>query len=259
MIKTKYNFKQHMARKYPDIAFVPVYGTSAYVFNKELEPIDMYEYNVQQLTNGQYVVFIGINDFSYIEAALKQLNTMGTISGHRPPALFAPTTFSTFEKYLAQVDVKPIHRTHIQASTANEALFQNSEEPGWNVRRNWYMYELEKDAIKPNPTTPRIDTENGTMVLLIKAASSNYVSKKTLFKQKFALMMPLYDQAVAACATQEWDTATDLVNQYASIQFDQALVIKNIEAMKEAFENGTFRLFVRNLENFEVEAGDEVL
>ena len=51
MITTKYNFKQRMSKKYPNIVFTPVYGTSAYLFNKELNPVDMYEYNVTQLSN----------------------------------------------------------------------------------------------------------------------------------------------------------------------------------------------------------------
>ena len=46
MITTKYNFKQRMSKKYPNIVFMPVYGTSAYLFNKELSPVGMYEYNV---------------------------------------------------------------------------------------------------------------------------------------------------------------------------------------------------------------------
>ena len=46
MITTKYNFKQWFRKKYPDIILIPIYGTAAYIFDKELDAIDMYEYNV---------------------------------------------------------------------------------------------------------------------------------------------------------------------------------------------------------------------
>jgi hypothetical protein len=36
MITTKYNFKQRMSKKYPNISFIPIYGTNAYMFDKEL-------------------------------------------------------------------------------------------------------------------------------------------------------------------------------------------------------------------------------
>lgn len=258
MIKTKYNFKQRMSKKYPDIIFTPVYGTSAYLFQKELDPIDMYEYNVQQLSNGQYICFIGTTDAELISTTIKQFNS-GEVPLTRRETPYAPTTFTTFESYLNRHAITAIHRTHIQEQTANEALFTDSTDPTWNTRRNWYMYELEKDVIVPNPQTPRRDTENGTMVLLIKASNSSYISKKKLFMQRFTRMQPLYEQLIAACATSDMERAVSLCEQYVSIQFDQTLKVKDTEQMKEAYANGLLRLYTRTIENFEVASDDETL
>jgi hypothetical protein len=256
VITTKYNFKQWFRKKYPDIILIPIYGTAAYIFDKELDPIDMYEYNVQQLANGQYVVFIGIKDTQYIQATIKQLNVGPLHQSKRPLSEYAPTTFSSFEHWLSMKGIEYIHRTHLQDQSANEALFTNNE--NWNTKRNWYMYELPAD-IQLNPQTPYIKTENGTIVALIKCSTSAYVSKKKLFMQKFALMQPLYEQLIAACATEDWEQAKNLCEQYASIQFEFEAVIKNIEDMKEAYANGTLRLYTREVANFEVAQDDEAL
>ena len=258
MITTKYNFKQHMRKKYPSIIFTPVYGTSAYLFNKELDPIDMYEYNVTQLTNGQYICFVGIKDATQVADIIKNINS-GKMPITRQASPYAPTTFSTFEQYLVKKGVEYIHRTHIQEQTANEALFKDSDDPCWNVRRNWYMYEFPTGTpLVFNPTTPVLRTEN-SIVALIKSANSSYVSKKRLFQQKFTRMQPLYDQLIASCATEDWPRAQNLCEQYASIQFDQPLTLKNIEQLKEAYKDGVLRLYTRNVENFEVASDDEAL
>ena len=260
MITTKYNFRQWLKKKYPDIIPTPVYGTSAYILNKALEPIDMYQYNVQQLANGRYIVFIGVNySEQYIRELMSNINNGTLQQSKRPPAPFAPTTFSAFEHYLEQKGIEPIHRTHIQDQTANEALFTESDEPGWNSRRNWYMYELEKGSIELNPASPYRETENNTIVVLIKCATSSYVSKKKLFAQKFVLMQPLYEQLVASLATADDNRAVELCNQYVSIQFDQELKVKNIEDMKEAYKDGLLRMYTCKVENFEVASDDETL
>ena len=258
MITTKYNFKQRMSKKYPDIAFIPIYGTNAYMFDKELDAVDMYEYNVTQLTNGKYVCFIGSISLQLRIDTIKQLNEGKTpATGKR--SYYAPTTFTTFESYLLSKGVQYIHRTHIQEQSANEALFTDKDDPAWGVKRNWYMYEIPKDSVVPNPATPYIETENGTMVLLIKSSNSTYISKKKLFMQKFTRMQPIYEQIIAACATEDWERAVYLCNQYVSIQFDQTLSVKDIGAMKEAYANGLLRVYTRTLENFEVAQDDETL
>lgn len=258
MITTKYNFKQRMSKKYPQIIFTPVYGTSAYLFNKELDAVDMYEYNVQQLSNGQYICFVGVNDPDTIAMTIKQFNN-GEVPLTRRETPYAPTTFTTFEAYIQRHAVAPIHRTHIQEQSANEALFQNNEDPLWNVKRNWYMYEFEKDvSIVFNPQTPVLVTDN-SKVVLIKASNSSYISKKKLFMQRFTRMQPLYDQLIAALATEDDERAVSLCEQYVSIQFDQPMTVKNKEEMKEAYSNGLLRLYTRNIENFEVATPDETL
>ena len=258
MITTKYNFKQRMSKKYPNIIFTPVYGTSAYLFNKELDAVDMYEYNVQQLANGQYICFVGTNDTELIATTIKQFNN-GTIPLTRRETPYAPTTFTTFEAYLSRKAITAIHRTHVQEQSANEALFQNNEDPTWNVKRNWYMYEFDKNTpLVFNPQTPVLETDN-SKVVLIKASNSSYISKKKLFMQRFTRMQPLYDQLIAACATSDMERAQALCEQYVSIQFDQTLKVRNIEQLKEAYTNGLLRLYTRNIENFEVATTDETL
>lgn len=258
MITTKYNFKQRMSKKYPQIIFTPVYGTSAYLFNKELDAVDMYEYNVQQLANGQYICFVGISDADTIADTIKQFNS-GTVPLTRRETPYAPTTFTTFEAYLSRHAITAIHRTHVQEQSANEALFTDNPDPTWNVKRNWYMYEFDRDTpLVFNPQTPVLVTDN-SKVVLIKASNSSYVSKKKLFMQRFTRMQPLYDQLIAACATEDWERAVSLCEQYVSIQFDQTLKVASIEAMKEAYANGLLRLYTRNIKNFEVAQNDETL
>lgn len=258
MITTKYNFKQHMRKKYPAIVFTPVYGTSAYLFNKELDAVDMYEYNVQQLANGQYICFVGTNNPDIIRETIQMYNS-GQVPATRSESPYAPTTFATFESYLKRKGIEAIHRTHIQEQTANEALFTDHTDPVWNIKRNWYMYEFPKDTpIVFNPVTPVLRTET-SKVVLIKAANSSYISKRKLFMQKFTRMQPLYEQLIAALATADDERAKSLCEQYVSIQFDQVLTVKDIQKMKEAYNSGLLRLYTRNIENFEVASDDETL
>lgn len=259
MITTKYNFKQRMSKKYPNIVFTPVYGTSAYLFNKELNPVDMYEYNVTQLANGQYICFVGQTSVTTVKGIIEAINSGQPLLGRRESP-YAPTTFTTFESFIQRKGIQIIHRTHIQDQSANEALFTDKDDAAWNTKRCWYMYEIDAKApVTLNPTTPCIETESGTRVFLIKSSHNNYISKKKLFMQKFTRMQPLYDQLIAACATEDWEKAVSLCEQYVSIQFDQALTVKDSEAMKEAYNDGTLRLYTRNIENFEVASDDEVL
>lgn len=259
MITTKYNFKQRMSKKYPNIVFTPVYGTSAYLFNKELNPVDMYEYNVTQLANGQYICFVGQTSVTTVKGIIEAINSGQPLLGRRESP-YAPTTFTTFESFIQRKGIQIIHRTHIQDQSANEALFTDKDDAAWNTKRCWYMYEIDAKApVTLNPTTPCIETESGTRVFLIKSSHNNYISKKKLFMQKFTRMQPLYDQLIAACATEDWERAQGLCEQYVSIQFDQSLKVREAEAMKEAYNDGTLRLYTRNIENFEVASDDEVL
>jgi hypothetical protein len=61
MIRTYHNFKQWVRKTYPDIDIRPVYGTGAYTLNKAMSPEHMFEYMAQQLPNGLYIIWPGLN------------------------------------------------------------------------------------------------------------------------------------------------------------------------------------------------------
>lgn len=248
MIRTYHNFKQWVKQHYPDVDIRPVYGTGAYTIDKALNPEHMYEYNVQQLPSGLYIIWPGATAEQVIEA-MRYIATNGL---PKRPDRGVPTTFTAFESWLTKNGIKPLHRTHVTNISAADALHNDSLE---KVKRNWYLYEF-----KQLPTTdikaPHVTTENGTVVLAIKTSNSGYVSKRQLFLQKFATMQPLMEQAIAACAQEEWTKAAELLSSYASIQFDREVKVKDLVAMKEAYDEGTLTLYARILENFEMEASD---
>lgn len=252
MITTAYNFKQWFKRHYPDVMINPVYGLEAYTFDKPLSPEHMFEYNVQQLQNGQYIVFVGRTPEQIVEL-MRDITANGL--QYRKPQRGIPTTFSSFENWYRDKQLKPLHRTHITKTTAADALHDESLE---HVKRDWYMYEFSMnparggEAFKEplNFAGPYVITESGTIVLLIKSPVSSYVSKKQLFLQKFSLMQPLFEQMVAACGAGEWEKAADLCNQYASIQFDNEVTLENSEKLREAYEHNELSLFVRVRANF---------
>jgi hypothetical protein len=109
---------------------------------------------------------------------------------------------------------------------------------------------------KPVTRAPYVKTESGTIVIAIKTSNSGYVSKRKLFLQKFTMMQPLLEQAIASCAKEEWDRAAELISEYASIQFGEHVSVKNISEMKEAYNAGVLSLYVRSLANFEMENSD---
>lgn len=262
MITTKYNWKQWLHKTYPDVTAVPIYGLNAYILSKPLEPVHMFEYNIQTLKNGQYVVFVG-TPVSEIPALLKKLNTEG-IQGTRPhnEGLCNPTTFSSFEKWLNRHDIKYKYRTYSGNTTANTLLGSAKEDPAWNRHGNWYIYEFAQDTVeesKINPVTPYLKTENNTVVLLIKAPAQIYVSKRQRFLKHFELMQPIYEQLVVALSKDDTETATSLVNQYASMQFDRTMVLNSYDDMKEAYNEGILTLFVKNIANFTAQEDDTIL
>lgn len=256
MVTTPYNFKQWFKRHYPDIMINPVYGLEAYTFDKPLSPEHMFEYNVQQLPSGLYIVFVGRSPEQIVEL-MRDISQNGL--QYRKPQRGIPTTFSSFENWYRNKQLKPLHRTHIAKMTAAEALHDNSLE---KVKRDWYMYEFSLDPARCDGASelfkeplnfagPYVTTESGTIVLLIKAPVSAYVSKRQLFLQRFALMQPLFEQMVAACAKEEWDKANELCSQYASIQFDKQVSVVDAAAVKKAFESNELSLFCRCRSNFE--------
>lgn len=253
MIHTYNNFKQWFQRTYPNATINAVYGLKAYTFNEAMSPLHMYEYNVQQLPNGQYIVFPGATAED-IADIMSTINREGKIPER--PKKAVPGTFSAFERYLVARNIRPIHRTYIANATAADTLFVKTDDPVWNIKRSWYMYEFTIE-----PTTglkslfeervdkiPHLLTENGTVVMLIKASHSTYVSKKQLFLQKFATMQPIYEQLIAACATEDWVRAQSLCEQYMSIQFGFTGTV-DVNKMKEAYANGTLMLYTRTQGN----------
>lgn len=251
MIRTYHNFKQWVKRTYPDIDIRPVYGTGAYTMDKAMSPEHMYEYNVQQLPSGHYIVWPGLTA-DQIEVQYRSIVQNGAPV---KPEKMIPSTFSSFESWITKHQLKPLHRTHVTNISAAEALHDDSLE---KVKRNWYLYEFNLSPQFKELVTraPYIKTESGTIAILIKTSNSGYVSKKQLFMQKFATMQPLLEQAIASCAKEEWDRAVELISEYASIQFGEHVSVKNIAEMKEAYNEGIITLFARNIKNFTVEAGD---
>lgn len=214
----------------------------------------MHEYMIQQLANGQYVVFIGLNA-SQIEKYIRNINAEGI--PHRRngrQSICCPTTFTAFERWLARNNIQYNERVYVANQTANEVLFTDSTEPGWNVHNNWYLYDVALREDQINPVVPHNDH-----FFLIKAPSTIYVSKRSKLLQNLTLMEPVYEQLVRACVENDWDRAYTLVNQYASIQFDFEATVKDINKLKEAHDAGTLYVFVRNVENFEMASDDETL
>lgn len=254
MVTTPYNFKQWFKRHYPDITINPVYGLEAYTFDKPLLPTDMFEYNVQQLPNGLYIIFVGRSPEQIVDL-MRNINENGL--QYIRPQRKIPTTFASFENWLRNNQIKPLYRTHIARQTAAEALHTKSDDAQMNQRRDWYMYELNGTVDLSSFTGPTLKTENGTIVVLIKASTNTYVSKKQLFRERFALMQPVFEQLVAACATGEWDKATDLCEHYMGIQFDCEGTVE-LEQLKQAYERGELSLFTRIRSNLkEVSDGSD--
>lgn len=257
MIRTFHNFKQWVRKTYPDIDIRPVYGTGAYTLNKAMSTEHMYEYMVQQLPSGLYIVFPGLN----AEQVMEQYKSIVQNGTPAKPDTAIPSTFTSFESWITKHGLKPLHRTHVTSMTAAEALHDDSLE---KVKRNWYLYEFSlADAAtrtlfkQPLVTrAPYVYTESGSVVIAIKTSNSGYVSKRKLFLEKFAMMQPLLEQAIASCAREEWVKAAELLSQYASIQFGEQMRVGDLTKMKEAYDAGVLSLYVRSIANFEVETAD---
>lgn len=259
MIRTYHNFKQWVRKTYPDIDIRPVYGTGAYTLNKAMSEVDMFLYNVQQLPSGLYIVWPGLS----VEQIMEQYRNIIQNGTPQKPEKMIPSTFTSFEAWITKHQLKPLHRTHVTNISAAEALHDDSLE---KVKRNWYLYEFSLDPARvdgahdlfatPVTRAPYVFTESGSIVIAIKTSNSGYVSKKQLFLQKFTTMQPLLEQAIAACAKDEWDRAAELLSQYASIQFGQEMIVADKTKMKEAYTDGVLTLYVRSVTNFEVEASD---
>lgn len=262
MITTKYNFKLWLHRKYPDVVAIPIYGVPAYILSKDLDPMDSHIYNIQQLTDGRYVVFIGTNNSISIHKWIQKLNENKPIIVREN---IAPTTFAAFEQWLQKNDIVPLHRTFCSHKSASEILMTKAINNCINTDevKTWYLYELPYDSETPAnmfSRVPNVITENGTIAILIKACNSKYVSKKQRFVEKFVQMQPLYEQLIKTCAAaatkdqlnqpsgDDWSQAVSICEQYMGIQFEYVGTVE-LSAMKEAAHEGMLGFFTRDRAN----------
>lgn len=265
MITTKYNFKQWLHRQYPDITATPIYGIPAYILSKPLENADMFLYNVQTLKDGRYVVFIG-TDLVTAQHMLTRLNE-GKTPITREQSNIAPTTFSSFEAWLNRNHIIPLNRTFCNHMSASQALMTNDIKNCIDIDaiKTWYLYELPLIDESQLSKVPHITIQNKSgkdiSCVLIKACNSSYKSKRTLFMEKFSLMQPLYEQLISLAAragaqdeiqpgTGEWDQVKLICEQYMGIQFECEGSV-DMEALKEAANNGTLGIWTRNRSNFQ--------
>ena len=276
MITTKYNFKLWLHRKYPDITATPIYGMPAYILSKPLNPADNFAYNVQQLPDGRYVVFVGCNPAT-IKQLMQQLKEGVPQTNYRAIRITAPTTFASFQSWLDRNHIVPLNRTFCSNdSVAN--LFKDETQS--MEKRAWYMYELPITGINNDTETlfkaiPHMYSTSTTdgglkvpvVIVLIKASTSIYKSKKQRFIEKFDLMQPLYEKLIADCAKaqfveergeradDEWNIAVATCNQYMGILFEREGYVE-ISALREAAHEGSLGLFTRDPENFVSHEGD---
>ena len=281
MITTKYNFKLWIRKKYPDITATPIYGMPAYILSKPMDPADNFMYNVQQLPDGRYVVFVGCNPAT-ISQLMQQLKEEGVPKAdYRSVRTTAPTTFASFQSWLDRNHIVPLNRTFC----SNDSVANLFKDPGASMEKHaWYMYELpitEEHRIGDNNTEtlfkaiPHMYSVSTTLegltvnvvIVLIKASTSIYKSKKQRFLEKFDLMQPLYEKLIADCAKaqfveesgeradDEWDIAVATCSQYMGILFEREGYVE-IGALREAAHEGSLGLFTRNPENFVSHEGD---
>lgn len=275
MITTKYNFKLWLHKKYPHITATPIYGLPAYILSKPMDAQDNFIYNTQQLPDGRHIVFVGCNPAT-IREMMQHLKEKGIPkANYRAVRTTAPTTFASFHMWLERNNITPLNRTFCaNDSVAN--LFKDETQS--MEKRAWYMYELattEEHRINDNDTEtlfkeiPHMYSVSTTLegikvpavIVLIKASTSRYKSKKQRFIEKFDLMQPLYERLIAGCAKAqvmeergepadtEWNEAVATCEQYMGILFEREGHIE-ISALREAAHEGSLGLFTRQPENF---------
>lgn len=278
MITTKYNFKLWLHKKYPHITATPIYGLPAYILSQTMNAQDNFMYNTQQLPDGRYVVFVGCNPAT-IRQLMQQLKEEGVPKAdYRSVRTTAPTTFASFQMWLDRHDITPLNRTFC-ANDSIANLFK--DETRSTEKRAWYMYEIplplpQQDEEKVFENVPHIRSVSTTLeglkvpvvIVLIKASSSRYKSKKQRFIEKFDLMQPLYEKLIADCAKAqvmedrgepadtEWNEAVATCEQYMGILFEREGHVE-ISALKEAAHEGSLGLFTRDPERLVSDESDQ--
>jgi hypothetical protein len=254
MVTTKYAFKQWLHKHYPDIDATPIYGLNAYIISQPLSEVDMWRYNVQQMENGKYVVFVGAT----VEESVRKLQELKAGMPQKEQKL--PTSFGSFEAFCSRRNITWTNRVYMNNKTPEECFLvpypENTE------RRSWYLYELNKDAlddvIKDGVPT-HVDGDH--IYVLVKTYTTKYKSKKQRFVEHFNLMQPIYEQIIIALTKGEDDKAANLASHYGSLLFDK---IGSVDAvlMRKAYHEGNIQMFLRNPESYtpllETEGEDEV-
>ena len=243
MITSKNNFKKYLRTRYPDIKAESISGVSAYLLDKPLSPQDMLDYSVMQLEDGKYVVFIGMqyNEVLDIFTEMKETG-ITTKTMTTKASIEMPTTFTSFQQWLQRNNKTYKHRTFIPHMSIEQCLqgtdYSNNSNVSDNTPCTWYQYELEGE-IDPLllirvPYTVVANTD-GTVstIVLIKASSSSYKSKKQQRLENFNLMQPLYEQIVVACNEDDWERALHLAESYKEIKFQRKQRCK-IEELQDA-------------------------
>lgn len=278
MITTKYNFKLWLHKKYPHITATPIYGLPAYILSQTMSAQDNFVYNTQQLPDGRYVVFVGCNPAT-IRQLMQQLKEEGVPKAdYRSVRTTAPTTFASFQMWLERHNITPLNRTF--CSNDSEAdLFK--DETRSTEKRAWYMYEIplplpqqnEEKVFENVPHTHSVSTtleglKVEVVIVLIKASTSRYKSKKQRFIEKFDLMQPLYEKLIANCAKAqfmeergepadtEWNEAVATCEQYMGILFEREGHVE-ISTLKEAAHEGSLGLFTRDPERLVSDESDQ--
>lgn len=267
MIKSKNNFKGMLRRKYPNVKSYPIYGLPIYILDRKLSEEDNWNYNVSELPNGKFAAFIGVTVQEATDLLSKMRDEGVPKNSHTHTNPTAPTTFSCFEAWLDRNDYKYINRTFCGNMTPAECFHSESIEGCIDIHHKgtWYMYELPgalDDGIRFS-RAPHVTMDYGArgkvIIVLVKASSSRYKSKKQRFIEKFDLMQPIYEKLIAACAIasttegSDWSEALLLCNQYMHIQFETDSGSVDVEKLKEAYTNGTLNLFTRDVENLCIE------
>lgn len=269
MITSKNNFKKYLRTHYPDIKAESISGVSAYLLDRPLSDQDMLEYGVMQLADGKYVVFIGMRYADVIEAfTVMQDRGVTTTSMVSKAGKEMPTTFTAFQQWLYRNDFtsRLKHRTfrpHISIHDCFYGItsYSNNSNVMDNAPNTWYQYEfageIEHELLKRVPHAIVENTDHTlSTVVLIKASSSSYKSKKQLRLENFQLMQPLYEQIIAECSAEEWEKATYLCSTYKKIKFQKEQQC-NLEELKEAYTRGALSAYLtKEEENYDYSATD---
>lgn len=247
MITSKNNFKKYLRTHYPDVKAESISGLSAYLLDKPLSDQDMLDYSVMQLNDGKYVVFIGMRYNDMIEAfTTMQDRGVVTTSMVSKAGKEMPTTFTAFGQWLYRNNniAKLKHRIFVPHKSIHDCFYgistySNNSNVMDNAINTWYQYEFEgtidEELLKRVPYAIVENTDHTqSTIVLIKASSSSYKSKKQLRLENFQLMQPLYEQIIAECSAGDWEKATYLCETYKKIKYQREQRC-NKEELIEAF------------------------